>query len=178
MLESLTDALCTHCGLCCDGSLFAEVELEGEAESTRLESLGLDVESDDSDAGLLVLPCGALCGTRCSIYVHRPRTCRTFECRLLKDAGRGEVSVEQALVVIGEAREKTTQVRALLAKLPGRPTRLPLRERCAEALAAPPAAGAAAQRTRVRLEAAMSELDWLLERTFLAPPKKGVGKGR
>ena len=30
MKPLLTDALCTHCALCCDGTLFADVELVGD----------------------------------------------------------------------------------------------------------------------------------------------------
>ena len=53
----LTDTLCTRCGLCCDGTLFGDVELTGRREATRLELLGLDVDGDDADAELLALPC-------------------------------------------------------------------------------------------------------------------------
>jgi hypothetical protein len=80
----LTDTLCTRCGLCCDGTLFADVELASRAEATRVEALGLEIESDD-DAPLLVQPCAALRGRRCSIYVHRPGF-RTPECKPLLDA--------------------------------------------------------------------------------------------
>ena len=40
MTASLTDTLCTKCGLCCDGTLFADVELSSSAEVTGLEILG------------------------------------------------------------------------------------------------------------------------------------------
>ena len=59
MSPSLTDTLCTRCGLCRDGSLFADVELTGPAEATGLEILGLAID-DDADGGLLLLPCAAL----------------------------------------------------------------------------------------------------------------------
>ena len=36
--------LCTRCGLCCDGSLFADVELRDEGESVAVEAMGLEVE--------------------------------------------------------------------------------------------------------------------------------------
>ena len=38
MSPLLTDTLCTNCGLCCDGTLFADVELVGQAEIARLRS--------------------------------------------------------------------------------------------------------------------------------------------
>lgn len=104
---SFTDALCANCGLCCDGSLFADVELAGADEADGLEAMGLEIEDGDSDgkdAEFLVQPCRALKGTRCSVYAHRPECCRTFECRLLRDAVEGRVSVEEALAVVADAR--------------------------------------------------------------------------
>jgi hypothetical protein len=63
MKPSLTDTLCTRCGLCCDGSLFADVELANGDEASALEVMGLEIEdADEDDSGLLVQPCGALQG--------------------------------------------------------------------------------------------------------------------
>jgi uncharacterized protein len=106
MGPSLTDTLCTRCGLCCDGSLFADVELAGRAEATRLEVLGLEIDDDDTDGALLLQPCLALEGTRCGIYAHRPECCRTFECRLLQAVRRGAVGVERAGRRIADARRR------------------------------------------------------------------------
>src|SRR5437899_24794 len=135
MAASLTDRLCTRCALCCDGSLFADVELSGPAEATGLEILGLEIDEDDADGGVLPLPCTALRGRRCGIYAHRPECCRTFECRLLQDVRRGEVDVARAAERIADALERVGRVERLLARLGQRDGRLPLRERCAEALA-------------------------------------------
>ena len=38
--------LCTQCVLCCDGTLFADVELEDESEEAVLESMGLAIDTD------------------------------------------------------------------------------------------------------------------------------------
>ena len=76
MKPSLTDALCTRCGLCCDGSLFADVELSGPTEAAGLEALGLEIEDDGNGGEVMALPCGALRGKRCSIYRRRPKCCR------------------------------------------------------------------------------------------------------
>ena len=110
MEASLTDTLCTRCGLCCDGSLFADVELAGRAESTRMEVLGLLVEEHDGESELLQLPCAALCGTRCGVYAHRPKVCRTFECRLLQDTRRGVVEVKRAMALIDVTRSRIGRV--------------------------------------------------------------------
>jgi len=178
---SLTDTLCTRCGLCCDGSLFADVELAGRAEAVGLELLGLQIEDDDDDAygGLLVQPCAALQGKRCGIYAHRPGCCRTFECRLLQDVRRGAVSVERAGEHIAEAVKRTARVRALATALGQRDDKLPLKERCAEALSlsrAVAVAGAGGggvtparerERKRVELEREMAAVEALLEERFL-----------
>jgi hypothetical protein len=167
MEPSLTDTLCTRCGLCCDGSLFADVELAGRAEATRLEVMGLEIEDDDTAGGLLLLPCGALRGTLCSIYPHRPECCRTFECRLLQDVRRGAVGVERAGEQIAEALMRIGRVRELMAQLGHRRRRLPLRESCAEALARSAHADPEVNRKRAELEAAMSAVEELIRKTFL-----------
>ena len=175
MKPSLTDRLCTKCALCCDGSLFADVELAGRAEATRLEILGLDVE--ESVPGLLSLPCRALQGTRCGIYPHRPECCRTFECGLLQDVRHGAVSVERAEARIADALERIARVRALMAHLGYRRSRLPLREICAEALARKADPDPAVNRKRAELEAEMSALEELIRNTFLggAGPSNATG---
>src|SRR5262249_54395118 len=97
MAPSLTDTLCTKCGLGRDRTLFADVELVGQAEVARLEFMGMEVDNEERNTGLLSQPCAALRGTRCGIYAHRPKCCRAFECGLLQNAQRGAVSVEHAL---------------------------------------------------------------------------------
>ena len=163
----LTDVLCTRCGLCCDGSLFADVELAGRAEATRLEVMGLEIEDDGGRHALLIQPCRALDGTRCSVYAHRPKCCRSFECRLLQDARRGAVSEERAVEQIVETRQQIERVKQLMAALGPVDPHLPLREVCAEALAADRGTPA----KRAALEAAMSEVDARLQRTFLSATK-------
>jgi len=163
----LTDALCTRCGLCCDGTLFGDVELSGRAEAGRLEVLGLDVDEDDADTELLALPCAGLRGTRCSVYAHRPQCCRTFECRLLQETRRGAVSEAQALTRIAEARAQVRHVHTLLARLESRPQRLPLQERCANALAEAPGSSRETARARAALGEASAALARTIQTTFL-----------
>jgi len=164
----LTDALCTRCGLCCDGTLFGDVELTGRREATRLEGLGLDVDADDADVELLALPCAGLRGRRCGVYPHRPQCCRTFECRLLQEARRGEISVEGALRRIDDAVAQVRQVTTRLAGLERRPRlRLPLAERVADALQTEPGAPATRARRQRALAAAMAALTRTIRTTFL-----------
>lgn len=167
MNSLLTDRLCTKCGLCCDGSLFADVELAGAAEAARLEAMGLEI--DDDDGGLLVLPCGALRGRRCSIYEHRPATCRTFECRLLQDVRRGVLGAEEGEKVISETSTRIRRLRRLAASLVDGDERLPLRELCLDALS--PSEGGRklprVDRKRAELEAGLAAVDGLIRKRFL-----------
>ena len=166
MSAPLTDQLCTRCGLCCDGILFADVELSGPAELSRLALLGLEVEEDDGEGALLVQPCGALRGKRCSIYPMRPGCCREFECALLQEAGRGDVTPAAALAVIEQALGLVGRAKALLRQLRHRDTGLPLAERAAEAVAAEDDSPVAASR-RDELAGVMRELQPLVRRRFL-----------
>lgn len=168
MKLSLTETLCTRCGLCCDGSLFADVELAGRAEATRLEAMGMEIEDDDRNGALLLQPCVALQGKRCAIYEHRPECCRTFECRLLQDVRGGAVDVERAKEQIAEALKRIERVRDLMAQLGQHDWRLPLRESCAEALAKDGDSDPKVNRRRAELEAAMSNVEELIRKTFLA----------
>jgi Fe-S-cluster containining protein len=165
----LTDTLCTQCGLCCDGSLLGDVELSGPAEAARLEMLGLEVDDDEIGAEVLPLPCAGLCGTRCSIYAHRPTSCRQFQCRLLQDAQRGLITVEESLAAIGRARAEVQRVETLLAALETNRSRLPLKERCAEAIAEARGTGADAAPACEALETAMADLAHTIRGTFLGP---------
>lgn len=176
MNRSLTETLCTRCGLCCDGSLFADVELAGRREATRLESMGMEIEDDDTSGAQLLQPCVALQGTRCAIYPHRPECCQTFECRLLQDVRRGAVRVERAKQQIAEAMKRIGRVKDLLAQLGQPDRRLPLGERCAEALAKDPDADPKVNRKRAELETAMSAVEGLIRKTFLADAKPGSGR--
>jgi uncharacterized protein len=170
MKPSLTDKLCTRCGLCCDGSLFADVELASADEATELEVMGLEIEdADEDDGGLLLQPCGALKGNRCRIYPYRPDCCRTFECRLLQEVRRGVVVVERASEKIVEALKRIESVKELADQLGTSNEPLPLKERCAEALALSEAAAAYPEmnRKRAELEATLTSLERLIRARFL-----------
>ena len=170
MNPSLTDILCTQCGLCCDGSLFADVELADSDEAAALEVLGLDIEDgNEGHGGLLLQPCRALKGRRCSIYPHRPDCCRTFECRLLQEVRRGAVEVDRAQEKIADALDRIARIESLVVTLGQGDERLPLNERCAEALARSEEVDADPEmrRQREELEAAMTSLENLIRATFL-----------
>ncbi len=167
MEPSLTDTLCTQCGLCCDGSLFADVELVGQPEAMRREIMGLGIVDEETEVGLLSHPCRALQGRRCSIYGHRPKCCRIFECQLLQDAQQGAVTPERATEQIAETFALIRRVRELLAELGQSDARMPLKKRCAEALAGEASASPEVNQKRADLAAAMSAVEQMIWQTFL-----------
>ena len=168
MTPSLTDVLCTRCALCCDGSLFADVELAGRREATGLEVLGLEIEDGDEGA-LLLLPCRALQGRRCGIYPHRPKCCRTFECRLLPRVQSGKITSDAALKSIAEARRDVDRVRELVRQLGQNDERMPLNRRYSAIMAQPldPASDDETAERRSELMLAVHKLTRILERDFL-----------
>jgi hypothetical protein len=95
-----------------------------------------------------------------------------FECHLLQNAQRGAVTVERALEQITDAREQIRRVRALLGRLGNRDESLPIKERCAETLAAEGGVTSESIKGRSDLEAAMSTLEDTIWNTFLGSGKR------
>src|SRR5215470_7025634 len=86
--------LCVQCGMCCDGSIFADVRLQPEDDPVRLAALGLVLKGAVLPSGsteaetnitptrpqprapVFPQPCAMLQGCRCTIYAERPAHCR------------------------------------------------------------------------------------------------------
>ncbi len=166
MTSKVTDTLCTECGLCCDGSLFDDVELSGVAEATKLELMGLAIDTDDQPS--LLQPCTALQGTRCSIYTHRPTCCRTFECRLLQEAQLEHIALDEAKEIIVNTRQHVATMKELCRQLGEQQDILPLKERCIEVLSLPcDCDDDHANQLRSQLALAMDTMGILLHDHFL-----------
>jgi uncharacterized protein len=115
--EQLTDTLCLACGLCCNGVLFKDVELQAGDDPAHLKALGQPVETPRGKARF-AQPCAALCpDNRCRIYDERPARCRQFECALFQAVAAGKVELPAALRVIRSAHRSAAKVRELLASL-------------------------------------------------------------
>jgi uncharacterized protein len=130
--HSVGEKLCLTCGLCCNGVIFADVQLQRGDDATRLEALGLSLKNlpkqksarkatADSNTAFLKTkfsqPCVAFDGCRCRIYADRPKYCRAFDCALLKSVNAGEVATADALQAIERARRRAEKVRQLLRKV-------------------------------------------------------------
>lgn len=111
------DQLCLACGLCCNGVLFKDVELQPGDDPVRLRQLELPISAPSKTTRPLRFPqpCAAL-GTdcRCHVYADRPVRCRQFECALLKVVLAGGVGIPAALRTIRITRQQADRVRQLL----------------------------------------------------------------
>jgi Fe-S-cluster containining protein len=114
------EQLCRACGLCCDGTLFDLVKLEQGDDAGKLKTLGLPVSMSRGKMPVARFPqpCSALCKDRtCQLYAERPWQCRTFECRLFKDAKAGRTTFAAAVPLVKHARRRADNVRRLLREL-------------------------------------------------------------
>lgn len=102
-------SLCLSCGLCCDGTMFENVEL-GPGEAERLEGR----VSLSADRKLLRQGCRALEGCKCGVYEDRPQKCREFSCVILSSLEAGNITEEEAREGVAEARSRRDAVAKLM----------------------------------------------------------------
>ena len=131
------EQLCPNCGLCCDSTLFADVELCAGDDAKRLEKLGLTLEKKGRGKLAFAQPCACFDGKLCGIYHDRPKRCRTFECGLLKRVEANEMTPSAALKKISAAKIQVKKVRALLRLLGQRDEQMAFTHRYAAAMSAP-----------------------------------------
>jgi Fe-S-cluster containining protein len=163
------EQLCPNCGLCCDSTLFADVELRAGDDAKRLAKLGLSLEKKGQRKLAFAQPCACFDGNLCKIYDDRPKRCRTFECGLLKKVGADEMTTGAALKKISAAKILVSKVRELL-RLPGQnDERLALTKRYSQAMSAPVDLSASKNDPELRgeLMLAVNELMQTLQRDFL-----------
>lgn len=133
MLSELNSAnLCLECGLCCNGVIFADVELQSsEVQDLRskFENLNLTGKKGHGGKARLPQPCVAFDGCRCQIYSDRPTYCRQFECLLLKNVQSGRLGRAAASQIVKTAKERAEKVRALLRELGDADEQSPLSQR-------------------------------------------------
>jgi hypothetical protein len=171
LMSETTDAvseLCPACGLCCNGVLFGDVELQRGDGPKRLAELGMELFRKGSQK-CFTQPCACFDGKWCQIYAERPKRCRTFECKLLKQVQAGKATVPAALNSIAEARRRAEAVRKLVRELGQTDERVPLNRRYAAVAAEPIDLASDDQRVERRSELmlAVHKLTRILERDFL-----------
>ncbi|HMC38961.1 MAG TPA: YkgJ family cysteine cluster protein [Acidimicrobiales bacterium] len=123
-----TDVPCEGCTACCRSGQFVLIERDEAAALGRIPPRLL-VPAPGREDGAMVMGydergrCPMLGDVGCSIYTERPRTCRTYDCRVFAAAG---IVPEQAPVAEAVARWGFTDP----------PERTAVREKAAAAVAA------------------------------------------
>ena len=160
--------LCPACGLCCNGVLFADVELQKGDNAGRLIDLGMALKKKGMKRAF-VQPCRCFDGKLCRIYADRPKRCATFECGLLKRVQSGEIPATDALKRIADATKLAEKVRRLLRRLGDKDEQLALTKRYSRVMSQPIdlAAGDDAGEARGELMLAVNDLMHVLQREFL-----------
>lgn len=161
-------ALCPACGMCCNGVLFADVELQRGDDAARLQTLGVKLFAKGGRRRF-GQPCGCFDGMLCRIYADRPERCRTFECRLLKNVRVGVTQPGRALRSIVAAVKAANRIRRLVGDLGETDETQPLSRRYARIMAQPIDFGGAPAvvKRRSALMRAVDRLAKILERDFL-----------
>ncbi len=109
--------LCLQCGLCCNGVIFRNVELQASDDPKPLQAAGLTINTRRHPA-TLPQPCAALgSDLRCGVYADRPRHCRDFECDLFKAVARDELDIPAALKLVRTTRQRAIKVQKLLRRM-------------------------------------------------------------
>jgi len=102
-----TENLCTSCGLCCDGTLYREVNLNSDDEQSRLLALGAEIKpapGNPQKPFAMSLGCKAHVDGLCTIFGERPTDCGKFECALLRTMRKGEKSLHEAKRIVAETK--------------------------------------------------------------------------
>ncbi|MEY2476284.1 MAG: uncharacterized protein QOG87_1599 [Actinomycetota bacterium] len=90
--DAASDVPCGGCTACCTSSQFVHIGPD-EADALAHIPAALQFPAPGLPEGHVVLGyderghCPMLVDGACSIYVHRPRTCRTYDCRVFPAAG-------------------------------------------------------------------------------------------
>lgn len=169
MPQKLTavDQLCPNCGLCCDSTLFADVELRAGDDARRLAKLGLSPVKKGKSKIAFAQPCACFDGKLCQIYSDRPKRCRLFECGLLKKVSAGEMSADTALKKISTAKALAKEVHDLLQSLDQHPGQMALMKCYAQAMQEPMDLAGDDSKQRGKLLLAVNDLMRALQRDFL-----------
>jgi len=123
--RAILQSLCLQCGLCCNGGLFRDVELQPDDDPARLKALGLALTTTRGKTRL-AQPCAALDGCRCRIYAGRPARCRQFDCALLAAVRAERVAPKKAERVIRQTLRLLRRVEKCFRQLGEEDARSPL----------------------------------------------------
>jgi hypothetical protein len=125
--EKIAQAICTSCGLCCDGSLFARARLTADDLNEHLAKAEI-LALHEADKIFFHLPCHHLENRHCNIYhMWRPDICSRFKCKVLRRLVNGEISFEQGMEIVKKALLHIAEIK-VQAGLSGSLKKIGLRE--------------------------------------------------
>ena len=168
---SSLQSLCRQCGLCCNGGLFRDVELQPADDVARLKALGLSPKTARGKTRL-PQPCAAFGGFRCHVYDVRPGRCREFDCAVLKAVRDETLSMEAATRVIRQTLRLLGKVEKCLLRLGENDAQAPVQLRFRRVVRRLEAGGADAGSAEWfgRLTLAWHQLSIRLHERFLSGP--------
>jgi Fe-S-cluster containining protein len=154
--------------MCCNGVLFADVELQPGDNARQLKKLGLPIFTKGRKEKFSQ-PCACLDGVLCRVYEDRPVRCKTFECRLLQRAQCGETTLTAALKSVKSAILAASSVQKLARELGNTDETIPLSRRYAAIMAEPIDLAASDEiiERRSELMLAVGKLTRIIEKDFL-----------
>ncbi len=97
------DVPCGECNACCHSSYFIHIGPE-ETQTLALIPEDLLFAAPGQAEGVVLLgygedgQCPMLVDEKCSIYDHRPQTCRNYDCRIFPAAGIAAAEDDKALI--------------------------------------------------------------------------------
>jgi len=171
-MEAAITTLCPQCQLCCNGVLFADVELQPGDSPDDLRHLGVRLRRKGRKS-CFNQPCAQLqADGLCRIYRDRPRMCAGFECGVLLRLAAGDWTEAQAIARIRKARRLEQKVRHLLDRLGNQDVHQALTKRYQKVMEEPIdcAADRGLIEARGELMLTVQELMDLAHHDFLAVP--------
>lgn len=167
-MTSEGSSLCRGCGLCCDGTLFSNVELlAAEIAPARRRGLAiLEIRGTQRFSQ----PCPHHQGSSCAVYPERPDACAKFHCALLDKLTTGELSLEECQSRVDRVK---ALARSILAAIPAGGERRSLRAEIEAHLTAEGGPAAAEEiawrRKHADLLMDLKGLEILTKRDFIPP---------
>ena len=103
LTDSGADVPCGECTACCTSAYFIHIAPDETETLARIPQQLLFAAPGQPKGNVLMGydkdgHCPMLVNNRCSIYEHRPQTCRTYDCRIFPAAGVAVSEPEKALI--------------------------------------------------------------------------------
>ncbi|MBW1848456.1 MAG: YkgJ family cysteine cluster protein [Deltaproteobacteria bacterium] len=108
--------LCSLCGFCCTGIIVDIVAIFDDEPKDMFLHLINEKEVDGSSQLFFSLPCPYHSGHHCKIYEDAPKTCKKYQCKLLKNFESGKIDFNHALSKINLVKDLASQIDSFLKK--------------------------------------------------------------